>query len=118
MNELILREIRIRKADRPQLLSRAKLDDIPTSVRETEGDVYDKATTLIIGLVRGHPFASGNRRTAFVATKLFLELNGEKMIVEHDSKILQGIREGFYTTREVKSWLKGNAIKRFTRGQG
>ncbi len=116
VNELVLREIKVRKADRPRVLSRAKLENISTRVRETEGDLYDKATALIIGLIQGHPFASGNRRTAFVATKLFLELNGEKMIVEHDPKILQSIREGFYTALEVKSWLKGRAVKRFTRG--
>ena len=69
---------------------------------ETEGGVYDKATTLVVGLIRGHHFASGDRRTAFVATKFFLELNGEKMIIEHDPKILQGIREWFYATLEVK----------------
>lgn len=92
------------------------MDRILTSVRETEGDLYDKAMALMVGLIRGHPFASGNRRTAFVATSLFLEQNGEKMSVEHDPKILQGIREGFYTTAEVKSWLKGNAVKRFARG--
>ena len=68
------------------------------------------------GLVQGHPFASGNRRTAFVATRLFLEQNGEKTKAEHDPKILQGIREGFYTTLEVKSWLKGDEVKRFARG--
>jgi death-on-curing family protein len=90
VNELVLSEIKVRKADRPQVLSRTKLDRISTNARETEGDTYDKATALIVGLVRGHPFASGNRRTAFVATRLFLEQNGEKMKVEHDPKILQG----------------------------
>jgi len=116
MNELVLREIVVRKADHPQVLSKPNLDRILTSVRETEGDLYDKATALIVGLVRGHPFASGNRRTALVATRLFLEQNGEKMKVEQDPRILQGIREGFYTTLEVKTWLKGNAVKRFARG--
>jgi len=116
VNKLVLREIVVRKADRPQVLSRTKLDLILANVHETKGDTHDKATALIIGLIRGHPFASGNRRTAFVATKLFLEQNGEKMSVEHDPKILLGIREGFYTTAEVKSWLKGNAVKRFARG--
>jgi len=118
VNELVLRDIRVRKADRPQVLSRAELDRILTEVRETEGDAYDKETALVVGLVRGHPFASGNKRTAFVATRLFLELNGERAKVEHDPRILLGVREGFYTTLEVKSWLKGNAVKRFARGQG
>jgi death-on-curing protein len=115
VNELVLREIKVRRGDRPKVLSKAKLDRILKSVCETEGDVHDKAAALLVGLVRGHPFASGNRRTAFVATRLFLEQNGEKMKAEHDPKI-QGIREEFYTTLEVKSWLKGDAVKRFARG--
>jgi death on curing protein len=116
VNELVLQEIKVRKADRPRVLSKAKLDRILESVRETEGDVHDKAAALLVGLIRGHPFASGNRRTAFVATRLFLEQNGGKMKVEHDPKILQGIREEFYTTPEIKSWLKGDAVKGFARG--
>jgi death-on-curing protein len=116
VNELVLQQIKVRKADTPRVLSKTKLDRILKSARKTEGDVHDKAAALLVGLVRGHPFASGNRRTAFVATRLFLEQNGEKMEVEHDPRILQGIREGFYTTAEVKSWPKGDAVKRFVRG--
>jgi len=43
VNELFLREIKVRKGDRPKVLSKAKLDRILKSVRETEGDAYDKA---------------------------------------------------------------------------
>jgi death on curing protein len=116
INQLVLRQIKIRRADSPRVLSKKKLGEITQAVHETEGDAYDKAVTLIMGLVRGHPFASGNRRTAFVATKLFLEMNSRAMEVDHNPDILLGIREGFYTANEIKSWLKGNAIKKFARG--
>lgn len=82
---------------------------------KTRGDVHDKAASLLTELIRKHPFASGNRRTAYVATRFFLESNGEKLKVTHDPRILQGMREGFYTRDEIKRWLKGNAIKEFTR---
>jgi prophage maintenance system killer protein len=65
--------------------------------------------------VQGHPFDSGNRRTAFAAAMTLLRLNGEHPKVVHDAKVLQGIREGFYTNGEVKKWLKGYGIRAFNR---
>ena len=39
-------------------------------------DAIDLAAAYTVGLVRNHPFIDGNKRTAFVAGILFLELNG------------------------------------------
>jgi prophage maintenance system killer protein len=50
-----------------------------------------------LGLVKGHAFASGVRRTAYVVTLSFLDSNGEHPHVIHDPKVLTGVREGFYT---------------------
>jgi death on curing protein len=41
-----------------------------------EEDVFNLATTLIFGIARNHPFAQGNKRTAFLSAVLFLERNG------------------------------------------
>jgi prophage maintenance system killer protein len=68
-----------------------------------------------VGLTKRHAFDSGNRRTAYAATKLFLEANGEILEAEPDPRILMGIREGFYQTEEVVEWLKGNGIRAFRR---
>ena len=115
VNRIVLKEIVVRKADRPQVLSYQKIEKLVEQVSKTEGDVYDKATILLVGLVKQHPFASGNRRTAYVATKFFLESNGYRVTVTHSPGVLQGVREGFYTTEEIKSWLEGSAIREFTR---
>jgi death-on-curing protein len=37
---------------------------------------FQKAAALLDGLVNNHPFHNGNKRTAWVATKAFLKLNG------------------------------------------
>ena len=58
----------------------------------------------------------GIRRTAIAAAISFLRLNGERVNTAYDPKVLQGIREGFYTKEEIKSWLKCNEIRKFTRG--
>ncbi len=103
LNRRVLGEIRVKKADRHRVLSRVGLDNLLRRVREQEGDTYEKAATLLIGLVRTHHFASGNRRTAYLGARGFLEMNGETATVVHDPSVLQGIREEFYTRDEIKS---------------
>jgi death-on-curing protein len=39
-------------------------------------DAADLAAAYGYGISRNHPFVDGNKRTAFVATELFLALNG------------------------------------------
>jgi death on curing protein len=39
-------------------------------------DAAALAAAYGFGLARNHPFTDGNKRTAFVATELFLDLNG------------------------------------------
>lgn len=114
-NNRVLREIRVKKADRHRVLSRARLEASLQRAKSEEGDIYDKAAILLSELVQGHAFASGVRRTAYVATISFLRTNKEQPQVVHDAKILTGVREGFYTMDEIKNWLKGNAIRKFTR---
>lgn len=36
----------------------------------------EKAGALLYGLARNHPFADGNKRTAWAATQIFLTING------------------------------------------
>src|SRR5690606_27266478 len=42
-------------------------------------DVADLAASYAHGLAKNHPFIDGNKRTAFVALELFLELNGHRL---------------------------------------
>jgi death-on-curing protein len=43
-------------------------------------DVADLASAYGYALARNHPFVDGNKRTAFVATELFLALNGADLV--------------------------------------
>ncbi len=83
-NLLALELIKVKKADRPKVLSKAKIMQVLEDCAQTEGDVYEKAAVLLKGLVQKHPFASGNRRTAFIAMKYFLETNGAKIAVQDE----------------------------------
>ena len=42
-------------------------------------DLYGLAAVYAFGLAKNHPFVDGNKRVAFVAMALFLELNGRTL---------------------------------------
>jgi death on curing protein len=115
INRRVLKEVRVKRADSHRLANREKLESIVEEVRALDGDVFQKATCLMVGLTKKHAFDSGNRRTAYTATKLFLEANGEALKADPDPRVLTGIREGFYRTEEVVDWLKGNGLREFKR---
>ena len=114
VNRRVLAEIPVKRADRHQVLSRAKLQLTLDNAKKTNDDIYNPATELLFGIVKGHPFASGVRRTAVTVTSAFWKLNGTEAEVPHDPEVLKGIREGFYNKAEVKEWLKGNGIRKRT----
>lgn len=85
---------------------------------EYEGDIFDKAVILLKGLIQKHPFASGNRRTAFIVTKYFLQINNKKFGIkdqEKQARVMQGIRERYYSDNEIKEWIKNGKIREFKR---
>lgn len=115
VNKTVLKEIKVKKADSHRVASFQKIQEVVKAMQEEEGDVYWKAALLLIQLTKAHAFDSGNRRTAYAATKLFLEANGKALNVEVEPNVLTGVREGFYQTREIIEWLKGNGIRSFVR---
>ena len=117
-NFLVLEMIKVKKADEPKVLSRSKIVDVINGCKAHEGDVYDKAIILLKGLIQKHPFASGNRRTAFIVTKDFVITNKHKFGIKDEpshAKTFQGIREDYYTDQEIKEWIKYGKIKEFKR---
>ncbi|MFH1586855.1 MAG: type II toxin-antitoxin system death-on-curing family toxin [Candidatus Diapherotrites archaeon] len=117
-NLLVLNVINVKKSDSAEVLSRAKISDVVASCEGFKGDLHDKAVVLLNGLIQKHPFASGNRRTAFIVTKYFLVMNGRKLGIKdnpENAKTMLGIREGYYSDEEIKGWLKNGKIKEFRR---
>ena len=117
-NRIILHFIKAKRADRPSVLSHRQIEETVLQCQELPGDVYVKAAFLLSALVQKHPFASGNRRTAFLTIKAFIEDNGKQYPIPdlpEQARILLGIREGFYTQSEIIDWIKHGKIKPFTR---
>lgn len=117
-NLLVLNIIKVKKADKPEVLNKQKIIDIVKQCKELNGDIYDKAAFLMMSLIQQHPFASGNRRTAFIVTKDFLMTNKGKFKIKDDPKyarVMLGIREKFYKDGEIKEWLRTGDINEFRR---
>lgn len=58
---------------------------------------FDKAAALFESLCKNHPFIDGNKRTAFVSSITFLEINGYDTtfpFLETESFVLQVATEG------------------------
>ncbi|MBI2659631.1 type II toxin-antitoxin system death-on-curing family toxin [Candidatus Woesearchaeota archaeon] len=94
-NLLVLNLIKVKKADSPKVLSRNKITEAIEECKKIKGDIYNKAACLMESLVQKHPFASGNRRTAFIVTKDFLISNKAKFNIKDDPKyarVMVGVR--------------------------
>jgi len=71
-------------------------------------DLADLAATLAYGLVRKHPFVDGNKRTAYVACRTFLVLNGADIVATTEDKYLTmlALAEGRLTAEQFAAWLR------------
>jgi death-on-curing protein len=73
--------------------------------------LFDLAAAYCVGIARNHPFVDGNKRTAFLAAAVFLELNGYLMTpseVEVVEKMVQ-VAEGKVDQANLANWFKRNA---------
>ena len=117
-NMLALMIIKVKKADSHAVLSHSKIRDAISECENADGDIYLKAAVLIKALVQTHAFASGNRRTAFIAAKSFIIVNGGTFKISDDphyARAMQGIREDYYSIAEIMEWIKHGKIREFKR---
>ena len=76
-------------------------------------DIYSKSAALIQSIAKNHPFVDGNKRTAFVATTTFLELNKysleitQKEVVNYTLRI---VNENL-SVDEISAWIKKHTKK-------
>lgn len=63
------------------------------------------------GLARNHPFIDGNKRTAFVATELFLSLNGFELMADDANCVLTmlSVAAGDLAEDAFAAWLRQHA---------
>ena len=65
------------------------------------------------GIVRNHAFLDGNKRTGFIATAVFLELNGWKLTTPEPEAVaaILALIQGDIDETGFSAWLKDNTAK-------
>ena len=73
-----------------------------------EKSLYKLAATYAGGIVQGHPFVDGNKRTGFMAAAAFLELNGRTFEAREVEVVIQtlGLAAGEVTEARYAEWLE------------
>ena len=77
-------------------------------------DFADLAASYAIGLAKNHGFVDGNKRAAFLATGLFLYLNGYRLQVSQGDATLTmyAVAAGEMDEATFADWLRKHCIKR------
>lgn len=71
-------------------------------------DVADCGAAYGYGIARNHAFIDGNKRTAFVAVELFLDLNGLALHADDQDCVLTMLRvaEGSLSEADFANWIR------------
>ena len=71
-------------------------------------DLADLAASLAFGLTRNHPFVDGNKRTAHVCYRVFLDLNYALMDASDEEMYVQmlALAEGLLDEAGFSNWIR------------
>jgi len=74
-------------------------------------DIFDLAAAYGFGLAKNHGFTDGNKRTAYVVTRLFLMLNGQDIYAPAVEKVVtfEKLGEGEIDQKGLSAWLRAHA---------
>lgn len=74
---------------------------------------FELAAPLCAGITKNHPFIDGNKRTALLATRAFLFLNGYALEPGEEDEVLTmvAVADGSLTETELATWLRRNATR-------
>ena len=76
-------------------------------------DVSDLAAAYAYGIARNHPFVDGNKRTALVASRSFLLVNGYQITASKEDRLktFLALAEGALTEFELGTWFRNCLLK-------
>ena len=94
--------------DEGLLLSALERPQNLLSYGEPAPDLASLAAAYAYGIARNHPFVDGNKRTALVAARTFLILNGVDLEATQDDKVLTflNLAEGAISEEELADWIR------------
>ena len=78
---------------------------------ESRVSIFRLAATLCLGIARNHPFNDGNKRTALLATRAFLYLNGKELEPSQTDEVatIVALADGSLNEVDLAVWLEHNA---------
>jgi death-on-curing protein len=81
---------------------------------EPEADIARLGAAYAFGIAKNHPFVDGNKRTALVACRTFLMLNGYQLNATPAEKYLTflSLAEGSLSEEELSAWLREKVVSR------
>lgn len=79
-------------------------------------DFVQKAAVLIVRLARNHPLPDGNKRAAWIALRLFVELNdwvwSPRPSTDDAEATVLAIASGDFDQQATAAWLRGHLMPR------
>ena len=76
-------------------------------------DIPELAASYAFGLTKNHGFLDGNKRTAYVVSRLFLRLQGWDFVVSPEKRVIvfENLGKGDATLKGITRWFKENTQK-------
>lgn len=80
---------------------------------EPESDLATLAAAYAFGLARAHPFADGNKRTAFLAAIIFLGLNGKDLDATEVEvvQVMTALASGSLGEAALAGWMRDRLVR-------
>jgi death on curing protein len=77
-------------------------------------DLADLAAAYGYGLAKNHPFIDGNKRTAFVASELFIDCNGHALVANDVDCVLTmlAVAAGTLDEAQFAAWIRQHTVPR------
>ena len=84
----------------------------PNLAAYAEPDAPALAAAYAAGIARNHPFIDGNKRTAWIAARLFLRINGFALSYDHQeaTRIMLALAAGEIEEDELADWFRERIV--------
>lgn len=91
------------------ILNRALLESATARPASYHRGLLRQAAVLFHALIQNHPFVSGNKRAAFSALNVFLELNRLEIWVSPNTVyywLMDALEHRNFTVASIETWLR------------
>ena len=97
----------------PSLLDSAIARPQNTWEYDANSDLAALAADYGFGIAKNHPFVDGNKRVAFIATNVFLLLNGHEIETSEPEVVNTILRlaDGRLSRNKYAAWIRENLVR-------